>query len=983
MATDELFTREEALQGLPGRRARTLLFQIEVAAARAAENRRRVPAWIGAGRSRPAPPPPDDEAATEGWLGALGRGRDALPRPSIRQIQRYAKIWAYLAPPDPRLQAALAHALGRKYRFTRAAVPGIRAALALDGEPVRRAYEEMYGQPIDGIYAPRVGPVERLRWSYAALGEWLDGLPPFWLTFAYLLMGNFPSTVLILPIVVATLGPSIGLALLCLLGGANLLTIVCLAEASVRSGDIEYRNVFLGRMTAGYLGGAGFDLAYYNFIAQCFLAVLAGQVGIALTLAHTVGLPPAIWALAWGLFLIYRLWRVGQSGKITSDMLLGSACVAAAVILSLIALAHARPGFLGPASGVPLDLSVLGAFGGILMCYYGHSAIPFCAKMALPRDPGGRELIRGCIAGTLGAIALQALFLIALSAALPPEALRGASETALGPLGDHLGPSVAAAGLVTACLFIGLDGTGSSDVLFGLIQERIPAFSHSMVALSRRQGRLLFSRRGDRGDSPRLGLAYLGPTGGLPRFRVDLQSGLGVKRQEIAFDEHWEIEALFEPFPELRRQGYRLSLELVEADAEAARLLIATSLAVEQEGGRDAGGLSVVESLDLSPEALGLLRWLMVRGEAGVAEAAADGQGEESEIGALFAALEERRMVQRVERPGGGEPRYRPRWTKRRRSRLPEGIWRSLETAGPEAPGASQAPAAPAAPARGKQRISAARERARAVRERAREAEMSDAGRFVLGASPLAAATIVALWLLLRGTASFAAILEVGGILTNILAAGIFPVLLLASCRRKGMSVPRGRWQWLTHPALLAGLYLFFLGVLVLHGVIRWHGVPGRVSALMVAALTLAATIHMVRRGSFARGVVVELREDLRPGAQPLFRVMAGGQPAPAAVHLAYAEGERHLEAASGEIPEFPTLQSAEFGLPPTGARELRVWVHRVTREGDSEAVPALVEVHSGQEVHRSDLGLLGGEARLPFPGDACRVRITLSPPSG
>lgn len=981
MAPDELFTREEALQGLPGRRARSLLFQIEVAAARAALHRRRVSAWTGAGRTRPAPGPPDDDTATEGWLDAFGRGRDALARPSIRQIQRYAKIWAYLVPPDPRVQAALAHALGRKYRFTRAAVPGIRAALALDTEPVRGAYEAMYGQPLEGIYAPRIGPVERLRWSYTALGEWLDGLPPFWLTFAYLLMGNFPSTVLILPIVVATLGPARGLALLCLLGGANLLTIVCLAEAAVRSGDIEYRNVFLGRMTAGYLGGVGFDLAYYNFMAQCFLAVLAGQVGIALTLAHSVGLPPAVWALLWGLFLIYRLWRVERSGKVTSDMLLGSSCVVGAVLLSLVALAHARPDFLGAAQSGPLDLSVLGVFGGILMCYYGHSAIPFCAKLALPRDPGGRELIRGCIAGTLCAIVLQALFLIAVSAALPPDALLGASETALGPLGDHLGPSVALAGLVTACLFIGLDGTGSSDVLFGLIQERIPAFSHSMVALSRGRGRLLFGRRGDHGDHPRLGLVYLGPAGGLPRFRVDLQSGFSVKRQEIAFEEHWELEALFEPFPELRRQGYRLSLELVEADAEAARLLIATSLVVEQEGGRDAGGLSVVESLDLSPEALGLLRWLMIHGEAGAAEAAADGEGEEREIGALFAALEERRMVQRVERPGGGAPRFRPRWTKRRRSRLPEGIWRSLEASGPEAPGAQNEPA------RGKQRISAARERARAVRERAREAEMSDAGRFVLGATPLAVATLIALWLLLRGTASFAAILEVGGILTNILAAGIFPVLLLASCRRKGMSVPRGRWGALTHPALLAPLYLLFLGVLVLHGVIHWHGLPGRVSALMIAALTLAATIRMARRGSFAPGVVVELREDLRPGAHPVFRVMADGRPAPAAVRLAYAEGspdgERHLEAASGEIPEFSTLQSAEFGLPATGARELRVWVHRVTPEGDSEAVPALVEMHSGDAVHRSDLGLLGGEARLPFPGDACRVRITLSPPSG
>ncbi|HZG42516.1 MAG TPA: hypothetical protein VEY93_06105, partial [Longimicrobium sp.] len=488
--------------------------------------------------------------------------------------------------------------------------------------------------------------------------------------------------------------------------------------------------------------------------------------------------------------------------------------------------------------------------------------------------------------------------------------------------------------------------------------------SHSMGVLSRRQGRLFFHRRDSLDEGPRLGLAYLGLSGNHPRLRVDIQSGLSVQREEFTLAERWELEALFDRFPELRKQGYRLSLELVEADENAARFLIATPLQIEQEGGRETAGLSVVESLDLSAEELGLLRRLLARGEVSLAQAAAEGFGEEKDLGALFAALEERRMVRRVE--GDGPPRYRPRWTKRRRSHLPEGIWRSLETPGVDAP--------KPAPARRKRSIEAARERAGAI-------VMSETGRFLLGVAPVILAALIAQWLLFTGEASFAVILEVGGILTIILASGIFPVLLLASCRRKGMFVPAGWWGLLTHPAALAALYLFFLGVLVLHGVIDWHGVPGRASALLVAALTLAATIVMIRRGSFAPGVVVELREDLRPGARSVFRLMAGGQPQPAPVRLTYAEGERHLEAASGEVPAFSTLQSAEFGLPAVRARELKVWVHRVTPEGDSEALPALVEMHSGEEVHRSDLGLLGGEAHLPFSGDACRVRITLSPP--
>jgi len=55
------------------------------------------------------------------------------------------------------------------------------------------------------------------------------------------------------------------------------------------------------------------------------------------------------------------------------------------------------------------------------------------------------------------------------------------------------------------------------------------------------------------------------------------------------------------------------------------------------------------------------------------------------------------------------------------------------------------------------------------------------------------------------------------------------------------------------------------------------------------------------------------------------------------------------------------------------------VWAHKITSEGDSEGLPALLEVHCGDETTRFDLKLSGGQALLPLTGQPCRLEITLS----
>ena len=82
-------------------------------------------------------------------------------------------------------------------------------------------------------------------------------------------------------------------------------------------------------------------------------------------------------------------------------------------------------------------------------------------------------------------------------------------------------------------------------------------------------------------------------------------------------------------------------------------------------------------------------------------------------------------------------------------------------------------------------------------------------------------------------------------------------------------------------------------------------------------------------------------------------------------------------------MPFFPSLRRATFAARPHGeeiavTRELKVWVHRVSPEQESQAVPAQLEVHLGDETRHFDLELSRGQVVLPLTHAPWRVEITL-----
>ncbi len=113
MGTDEtnLFPdREELLAGLPARRADTLLFLIESRTAHLADRSRRAMQRFGTAE--------DDNERELAFFAAFSQGREPPLVPAIQDLERNSQGWAPLVAPNAQVRAAVAHRLGKKYRFS-------------------------------------------------------------------------------------------------------------------------------------------------------------------------------------------------------------------------------------------------------------------------------------------------------------------------------------------------------------------------------------------------------------------------------------------------------------------------------------------------------------------------------------------------------------------------------------------------------------------------------------------------------------------------------------------------------------------------------------------------------------------------------------------------------------------------------------------------------------------------------------------------
>jgi hypothetical protein len=206
------------------------------------------------------------------------------------------------------------------------------------------------------------------------------------------------------------------------------------------------------------------------------------------------------------------------------------------------------------------------------------------------------------------------------------------------------------------------------------------------------------------------------------------------------------------------------------------------------------------------------------------------------------------------------------------------------------------------------------------------------------------------------------------GIVALPVEIGVFPALLLYASRRKGEYIPGFVLRFLAHPVIIGAMYLISVGILFLHGLFIWQELLPRTIAILVGVAVLVVTVLMMRQGAFSRRLVIEVRQEPAEGGVGTFMVTDSGRAATQTkVELGYLDGERICQAASGTIPECSNLRFAKFSIPGTKAQELKVWLHRVTAEGQTENVPALVKVFFGQEIQEFPVDGAGNQFVLPL----------------
>jgi amino acid permease len=919
-----------------------------------------------------------EEAAQQrelAFLEAFALGRDPPLRPTIQELERHAPSWADLVPRNPRVQAAVAHRLTQKYKFTHAAVPGVRVALGLDKPEVRDAYERLYHESLESVYAARQSFTHRFRWAWSALASWLENLSPFWTAYSLTLTETVGATILALPIALAAIGPLPGLAILVVLGLVNIATVSFLAEAISRSGTMRYGGAFYGRLVSDYLGRGAAAVVTTSLFLLCLLVLPVFYTGFGGTLETATSVPSWVWVGLLFVVGLFYLRRESLNSTIASALIVGAACIGLVVALSLLSFTHAdahnllyeRVPFI---NGRPFQSGIVAlVFGVVLTAYFGHMSVALCGQLVLRRDPSGRSLLRGCAAAQATAIALYCLFVLAVNGAVAPHLLSHETGTALEPLAQTVGPAAKVLGAVFVILGLGLGSVTFSLGLFGLVAERLSSASPVVLALPRRGARLLFERRGRRRARTdlELGITYLGLDGGGPRFRLDAWRDGEVQRFEATPPRQWEvlgsngIPALLARFPELRDNGSQLELEVSEANEQSVRVRVTSNLKLTYGGTWDVAGLSLADVIALDESEAELVGWINRRGAVSLSEVAERTGADRDAAHALVAPLVNRGVVAQTNAPDG--PRYTVRMATRRGGRLPADIWQAL---GPSEP--AQSPDRAAMLARG---------------PRWRTMLLGKRGRFAIAAAPVAACFIAAEWMVLTGSGSFAGVLDFVGTIVCSLLAGIFPVLLIVSSRRKGEHVPATIVRRLGNPLLLAAIYILFVASVFLNGLVIWGDPFRRSVALLVGAAIVVMTGRMVRRGSFDRRANVELRDD-QDQAAAAFVVTAAGRPAESAVSVETSEGERELVASQGEIPPFASLRRVTFHAraqtgEPMAASQLKVTVHKVSSERDSQPIPAHLEVRMGDQARQFDLEPSSGQVVLPLADVPWSVEITLA----
>ena len=251
-------------------------------------------------------------------------------------------------------------------------------------------------------------------------------------------------------------------------------------------------------------------------------------------------------------------------------------------------------------------------------------------------------------------------------------------------------------------------------------------------------------------------------------------------------------------------------------------------------------------------------------------------------------------------------------------------------------------------------------------------------GTFMVSLSPVILVFALALWLSITGSGSFAGILGFLGVLVDSLMIGIIPVILLLASRRKGELVPGVVYRILGNRALVIAIFLLYLFILFFHGLVIWQSPLAKAAGIIVGLLVIILTLDMLRKHTFAPRMVVELRDDRQENGQSLLALVDSGELAEAGLILRYRDGREEAGSANTTLKDLSRVSSISLRLPQSKSRELKIWVHQLTPEGEIGSLPAACTLRTGAQEHELELSAAHDQTIVVLDGEPGELEITL-----
>lgn len=463
------FSRQELLDGsMPSRRASMLLFAIENRAAQLVEQDVRDAAVYLTYANT--------QTREQDFFAALARGRERQASVTIQQLERYAPQWKTLLPesPDAKLNAALADLVGKKYKFTRAEIPNMRAVLALDDAATQRAFQSGFNRALETIYAPQTTRAARARFAWMRFAARLENLPPFWLAFFLTMPGA--AGLLALSTAMAGVGLLGGLVLLFVFALVNMFTVAALAEATARAGVTRLGLGWLGQLVQEYLGSAGALFLTVILALNNFFVLVVFFLGVGGTLQDATQIPLWFWALVLFGICVFFLSRGSLNSTIASTLLVIFAVLVLLVLIPLFAVPLFQIENVARAAFLSFEWSSLQfALALLLSTYFSHMLVATYAPVVVRRDASARSWIWGSAAAIFGFMLIAMFWLVVMNGALAPDVIAHAQGTILTPLAERAGGIVLWLGSLLVILSLGLATVQIALGLYYMVQERLPA----------------------------------------------------------------------------------------------------------------------------------------------------------------------------------------------------------------------------------------------------------------------------------------------------------------------------------------------------------------------------------------------------------------------------------------------------------------------------------------------------------------------------